>query len=211
MPSFVNVVLDLGYDYGAIGGLSFQTTAIATSSGYEKRNSLWDQPLGRWQLGDRSGENALTIKQYEYLSGFHLARRGSAQGFLFLDWNDYRLKHERIGTGDGITKAFQLTKTYGDAGDSFTRLIQKPREKGAQVFVGSQRVPPEKYQLSEDTGILTLTTAPPNTVPILVSCQFYVPVRFEQDRLEARFAFHDPYQKESLYEVSSLSVVGIRP
>jgi uncharacterized protein (TIGR02217 family) len=206
MQNFVNVLLDLGYDYGAIGGLSFATTAISTSSGHEKRNSLWEQPLGQWQLGDRSGENSLTIAQYNYLSRFHLARRGSAQGFLFKDWNDFQLQGEQIAVGDGTTKVFQLTKSYED----FRRYITKPKRKGMLVTVDGIRLTGEEYTLREDAGILTLNTAPAPQQPIVVSCDFYVPVRFEQDRLEAKFAFHDPDQQESLYEVSTLSVLEVR-
>lgn len=203
-------ILDLGYDYGAVGGLSFRTTAIATNSGYEKRNQQWAIPLGSWQLGDRSGESALTNDQYHYLSSFHLAMRGSARSFLFKDWNDFELDREQIGVGNGSNKVFQLQKTYRVGGESFVRPIKKPKIDDAIVQVGAARLSKLDYSLSEDTGILTLNTAPANGEPVFVSCEFYVPVRFEQDRLEARFENADIEQGIRLYGISSLSVVEVR-
>jgi uncharacterized protein (TIGR02217 family) len=202
--------LDLGYDYGAIGGLSFRTTAIATNSGYEKRNQQWAIPLGAWQLGDRSGENALTDDQYKYLSSFHLAMRGSAKIFLYKDWNDFQLDREQIGVGNGSNKNFQLTKTYRVGAESFVRPIKCPKLEGAIVQVGAARLGRSDYSLNQDTGILTLNTAPFNGEPVFVSCDFFVPCRFEQDKLEARFEMADVDQGIRLYGISSLSVVEVR-
>ena len=80
--SFNEVRLNLGFDFGTVGGASFSTTVLTTGGGYEQRNSNWDEPRGRWQIGDRLYDR----EQLDYIIRFHRAHRGKAVGFRFRDW-----------------------------------------------------------------------------------------------------------------------------
>ncbi len=76
---FIEEKLDLGYDYGAIGGMRFNTTIIKDGEKNQQRNVNWWLPLGRWQLGERTllESDLEDIKELEYLRCFHKDRKGS--------------------------------------------------------------------------------------------------------------------------------------
>lgn len=203
MQPFVEQVLDLGYDYGATGGPLWSTTISESGGGTEKANVNWSQPKGRWELGDRSGENCLTLDQHEYIYGFWMARRGQAIGFRYKDWGDYQLNRELIGTGDGTKTQFQVTKTYGD----FVRILKKLDSEGFQIETPGAAL---NYALNPTTGVVTFGSALPTGTKIYATGEFHVPVRFEQDEWPGRFYAADPDRGQRYYELGSLSVRAIR-
>ena len=133
---FTETKLELGYDYGAIGGMRFKTTVIKDGEKNEQRNVDWWLPLGRWQLGERQllESDLEDIKELEYLRGFHQNRKGSKQGFRFKDWSDYQGDNV-IGIGDGNRTQWQLVKTYFTDDHVTYRPITKPVEGTIKVFV----------------------------------------------------------------------------
>jgi uncharacterized protein (TIGR02217 family) len=198
---FAEIVLDLGLDFGAIGGPRFSNTKIEVGNGYKQTNIDWDAPLGRWQIGDRAGETALREVEAHLLRDFFWARKGSAQPFRYKDWADYYAQDERIGTGDGIKTQWQLIKTYGDAYGSTIREIKKPVLEGFSVFVDSDQ--PLSATLDDTTGLIQFNIAPAQGAPIFATFEFHVPVTFEQDVLDLRFG-------EKLFDLGALSVVEER-
>ncbi|MGF1588371.1 MAG: DUF2460 domain-containing protein [Pleurocapsa sp.] len=85
---FAEVRLELGYDYGCVGGPEFKTTVNEVADGRESRNSLFVLPRGRWQLGNRliADSDSLGLEEVTYLATFHQDRQGSLQGFRFKDF-----------------------------------------------------------------------------------------------------------------------------
>jgi uncharacterized protein (TIGR02217 family) len=75
-------VLDLGYDYGTIGGNRYNTEITNVSSGYEHRSINWSEAKGRWNIGDRN----LRISEKDYFLAFFRLCRGAASQFQFRDW-----------------------------------------------------------------------------------------------------------------------------
>jgi uncharacterized protein (TIGR02217 family) len=75
-------VLDLGYDYGTIGGNRYNTEITNVSSGYEHRSINWSEAKGRWNIGDRN----LLISEKDYFLAFFRLCRGAASQFQFRDW-----------------------------------------------------------------------------------------------------------------------------
>lgn len=66
---------------------------------------------------------------------FFEARNGRLHAFRFKDWSDYKSclpsaapgpTDQIIGTGNGSTTTFALTKTYASGARSWTRTIIKP-------------------------------------------------------------------------------------
>lgn len=204
LQPFVEQVLDLGVDYGADGGPEWSNTITEAGGGYERVNINWSQPKGRWNLGDRTGENCLTRDQHDYLYRFWMARRGSGIGFRYKDWNDFELIDEVIGTGDGTTTAFQITRGYG----SFERTIKKIADDPEPIVRVDGIYRP--YTLDFNTGLITFTTAPSTGKEITVSCEFHVPVRFEQDAWPGRFYAADLQTGQRYYELGTLGVREIR-
>lgn len=203
VDSFSEQVLDLGFDYGASGGPAWSVTSTVSGGGFEKVNLNWSQPLGQYQIGDKSGEDCLLQGQYDYLYGFWMARRGPTQGFRYKDWGDFELIDELIGVGDGTTTQFQITKTYGD----FVRIIKKIVSTGFQVRVGSS-IP--SYTLGANSGLITFATAPASGREIRVSGEFHVPVRFNESEWPGKFLAQNPSTGERWYELGSLTLRAIR-
>lgn len=148
MQAFVEERLDVGIDYGAVGGPQWSTDVVEFGSGFEHRNAHWADARGRWELGERN----VTLSDLQYLQTFFRARRGRAQGFRYRDWNDWDVADEALAP-DG-TPTVQLIKTYSNAGEDQIRDITKPVDgtvsltRGGSDFTG--------WSLDTTTGVVTL-------------------------------------------------------
>jgi uncharacterized protein (TIGR02217 family) len=199
--SFVEEVLDLGWDYGAQGGPEFLVTTIQTGGGSDKSNLEWSQPKGQWQIGDRTGDRLLNRAEYDYLYNFWMARRGPFEGFRYKDWGDFELIDEVIAIGDGLKTSFQITKRYG----SFLRILKKIGDLSWQVGASQPA-----GAISKNTGILTLTQPLPLGAELCVNGEFHVPVKFIESQWPGRFEEADAHSGERYYELASLQLRGIR-
>jgi uncharacterized protein (TIGR02217 family) len=165
----------------------FSTSVAVTSSGHERRNSLWSDARMHFDVGpgirseDELGE----------LISFFRARRGAARGFLVTDPFDFS-SHDMtkqpsnadmlIGIGDGLKADFQLVKNYGDEDDDAQqRVITRPREGSIVVSVDGQNS--TEWTLGEQ-GLITFSNAPASGAEVRAGFLFDVPVRFADDRLD---------------------------
>jgi uncharacterized protein (TIGR02217 family) len=205
---FAEILFNLGFDFGCIGGPRFSNTKIEVGNGYKQTNIDWDAPLGRWQVGDRSGPTALTQTEATYLSNFFWARKGSAQPFRYRDWADHSGQNEPIGVGDGIRKTYPLIKTYGDEFGSTVRVISKPVLEGFSVAVESEQ--PLNATLNTTNGLIAFDLPPESGALITATYDFHVPVTFEQDALDLRFAYWDSEKETGFFDLGALSVVEER-
>lgn len=198
MPAVHDVVFEPKISQGAVGGVSYSTTIIAALGGWEQRIANWDAGRLRWDIS-KLLDNRDTL---HYVIRFFRARRGRAYGFLFKDWSDYYvgmsfvsdvLTHtgtpEQIGTGNGATTAFQLSKTYTDDDNPEVRTITRPRASSFKLWTKTGGDPwvevnPVGFTLNHETGIVTFGVAPANGVLVGWSGEFYVPVRFDSDAQE---------------------------
>ena len=201
--TFTETRLDLGYDFGTVGGPQFNTTIIVLGSGYEQRNSNWSEARSKWQIGDR----IYSRSELNYLINFFRGVRGAATGFRFKDWSDYQGINQLIGVGNGGEREFQLQKTYTINDQSSTRKIKKPVSGKTTISVSGT---PVIRDVSVDTTTGIVTFASPPIGNITASFEFDVPVRFEQDKFDHRFDAADPSTGEALFYVSTLSVVEIK-
>lgn len=202
---FAETRLDLGIDYGTRGELRFSTSIIVDGSGEEQRNANWSQPLGRWQLGDRT----LDKSELDYFLGFHAARKGAFVGFRFKDWADYQAHRQKIGVGDGTKTKFQLIKTYTIGSYSVKRPILKPVGDTVEIYLNGLESR-HGWAVDITTGIITFASTPDTDVVISSSFEFDVPVRFEQDKIEFRFDAYEVGTGRSIFYLANLSVVELR-
>lgn len=203
LMTFIESRLDLGYDFGTVGGPQFSTTIIVLGSGHEQRNSNWTESRSKWQIGDR----IYSRNELNYLINFFRAVRGAAIGFRLKDWSDYQGTNQLIGTGNGIITQFQLRKNYTINNQSSSRDIKKPVTGKTTVSVAGA-LTSSGWTVDTTTGIITFASPP--TGNITASFEFDVPARFEQDSIEHRFDAADPITGEALFYVSSLSILEIR-
>lgn len=205
MPDFHEVQLDMGIDYGAVGGPVFSTEITQTHGGWEKRNIQWSEDLGSWQLGERS----VSLSDLEYLDGFFRARAGQAYGFRAKIWADYKIARQSIGVGDGNTQDFQIAKIYPDTVAAYTKVIKKIVAGTLTLWVDDVETV-AGFTLDYDTGIIHFDVAPAGGVAIEVKCEFDTPVRFGVDKFTSTFDAYDEGSGEAHFYISSLPIEEIR-
>jgi uncharacterized protein (TIGR02217 family) len=113
------------------------------------------------------------------LGGFFMARYGSWDKWLFADPDDSIALLEPFDTGDGVTVAFQLQRTFGVFIEPVCNVAAAPLIYKAGVL---QTVTTD-YTVSA-TGLVTFTTAPAAAAALTWSGTYYFRCRFEQDAQE---------------------------
>ena len=93
-----------------------------------------------------------------------------------------------IGTGDGVTNTFQLSKTYGALYSPYRRPVGKPVPGSVRVAVAEhEKAEGTDFTVDTTTGAITFHAGhiPPGGAAITAGFLFDVPVRFDTDYLEA--------------------------
>jgi uncharacterized protein (TIGR02217 family) len=191
MTAFHEVLFPLDIALGSAGGPERRTEIVTAGSGREERNARWAHSRRRFDAG-------YGVKTFEALSAvlaFFEERRGRLHGFR---WRD-RLDHssalsgavtpldQAIGTGDGTTATFQLSKTYGSIYAPYPRPIAKPVAGSVRVAVaGIEEVEDTAFTCDVATGVITFLPGhiPEASAAVTAGFHFDVPVRFDTDFLE---------------------------
>ncbi|WP_414903397.1 DUF2460 domain-containing protein [Sphingomonas flavalba] len=164
----------------------FSTAIVTTGGGWEQRSADWADARLRFDAGPGVRSEA----DVQALIGFFRARHGAARGFRFRDPFDDSSNgmtgapdagDQRIGTGDGVTTEFALTKSYGDGGEAQMRRISRPVTESVRVAVDG--VVAGGWTLGEG-GVVRFDAAPAAGAVVSAGFRFAVPVRFAEDRLE---------------------------
>jgi uncharacterized protein (TIGR02217 family) len=163
---------------------AFSTNVVTSASGNEYRNANWQQARLRFDAGPGVRGDA----ELETLLAFFRARRGAAVGFRFRDPFDFSSNgmagdptplDQQIGTGDGATTSFKLTKSYSGGEE---RHVTRPVAGTVRVAIdGIEQV--SGWSL-EALGDVVFDEPPAPGATITAGFLFDVPVRFAEDRLE---------------------------
>ena len=208
--NFHEIRFPANLSFGSVGGPERRTEIVTLANGFEERNSPWADSRRRYD----AGVGMRSLDDIETLIEFFEARHGQLFGFRWKDWSDYKSCRpsqdvssgdQVIGTGDGVTKSFQICKVYRSGGQSYARRISKPVAGTIRVAVAAdQMVETVHYTVDEATGFVTFTDAPDHGVEITAGFEFDVPVRFDTDRLETSV------QSFSAGEIPSVPIVEVR-
>jgi uncharacterized protein (TIGR02217 family) len=193
MPAdFHEVRFPIDVALGGHGGPERRTDIVTLGSGREQRNARWANSRRRYD----AGYGVKTLDALATVLAFFEERRGRLYGFRWYDRMDYKScapsatpksSDQRIGTGDGATRAFQLTKTYGASYAPYIRTIAKPVVGSVKIAVnGIDKVEGANFTVDATTGIVTFNSgqAPANGAAVTAGFSFDVPVRFDTDTLE---------------------------
>jgi uncharacterized protein (TIGR02217 family) len=179
---------------GARGGPERTTDIVTLSSGREERNSRWAQSRRRYNAGYGVKSRA----DMQAVLAFFEERRGRFHSFLWRDGLDHSsgadtptALDQAIGTGDGSTTAFQLSKTYGAAFDPYVRPITKPVEGSVKMAVNGVELASGGFTVNTLTGVVTVAEAPAEDAAVTARFLFDVPVRFDIDRLDIELSSFD--------------------
>ena len=197
MPvGFRDVQFPTNISRGSTSTTRFKTRIISSESGQETRIKVWTYPLRSYDLAVDFWDSA---RLQVLISFYNAVACGDAYSFRFKDWSDYFAGYKfdptaglivdtgslsTIGTGDGSTTVFQLSKTYSSGGFSSTRIITKPVNGTVSIYKnGVLQTLTTHYTVDHSTGLVTFVTAPANTNVITAAFQFDVNARFDGDNM----------------------------
>jgi uncharacterized protein (TIGR02217 family) len=193
MPvAFHEILFPLDVALNSAGGPQRRTDVVVLGSGAEERNARWAHSRRRYD----AGYGVKTFGALSQVVAFFEERRGRLYGFR---WRD-RLDHSSaapnvsitptdqvLGTGDGVTRIFALTKIYGSIHSPYRRPIVKPVPGSVRVAVaGVEVVDGTDFTLDTTTGVVNFLDGHiPNVgEAVTAGFMFDVPVRFDTDYLE---------------------------
>jgi len=152
------------------GGPVFFTSTASTISGreirtYERQNSIQKYSL----VGCK-----LSHDEFQRFNSFFRARIGCAYAFRIKDHADFKINNQVIAVGDGVTREFELYKSYEDDACSYRRRISAIRD-------GTLDSNFEIEHIDRINGILNTRDVMPDGVQLIISAEFDVWVRFASD------------------------------
>ena len=208
--SFHEVQFPANLSFGSIGGPERRTEIVALANGFEERNTPWAHSRRRYD----AGLGLRSLEDIEALVAFFEARRGQMFGFRWKDWSDFKSSSpskapgfgdQVIGSGDGETRVFQLSKTYRSGESTYTRPIKKPLQGTVSVgFSGDQMSEGIDWEVDTALGTITFANAPDEGVIVTAGYEFDVPVRFDIGYI------HTSVASFQAGEVPDVPVVGVR-
>jgi uncharacterized protein (TIGR02217 family) len=178
--------------FHSTGGPQRKTEIVTLGSGYEERNAVWANSRRSYDVGS----GVKTLDDLSSVIAFFETRLGRLYGFRFKDFADFKScapgagispLDQAIGTGDGTTTIFQLTKTYTSGPASWTRKIAKPVDGTVRIAVGGVEAM-SGFTVDITTGLVTFATPPANDAAITAGYAFDCPVRFDTDSLSINLA-----------------------
>lgn len=196
--AFRSVVFPGVLSAGADSAPAFQVDIARSAAGKEKRVSRRGVALHSFTvpLNLRKIDDIHTLKRH------FLAVEGPKYSFPFLDRLDSRSGAPDaenaanaitaldcpIGTGDGVTAAFQIYKTYTFGGYTYYRPIYLPISGTLLVAVDNvTKTETTHYTVNYDTGVITFTAGniPANTKIVRAGFQFRCKVRYATNSLQS--------------------------
>lgn len=186
---FHEVSFPAALSFGSVGGPERRTEIVALANGFEERNTPWEHSRRRYD----AGVGVRSLDDLQELIAFFEARRGRLYGFRWKDWTDFKsclpslavtALDQTIGTGDGTTTQFQLSRIYASGGADYTRPIRKPVAGTVRVAVGGTEIPEGTgWTVDPTTGTVTFTAAPAAGGAVTAGFEFDVAVRFDTDTI----------------------------
>ena len=165
MTSFHEVLFPLDIALRSAGGPERRTEIVTFGSGREQRNARWAHSRRRYD----AGYGVKTLSALQQAVAFFEERRGQLYGFRWRDRLDQSSAapglavspvDQVIGTGDGSTATFQLSKSYGESYAPYQRPIVKPVAGSVRVAVAGVELAAEAFAVDAAAGELTLAQAP---------------------------------------------------
>lgn len=191
LASFHDVRFPVAISFGATGGPERRNEIVTLTSGREKRNARFSQSRHHYD----AGTGVRSLRDLHEVLAFFEARRGSLHAFRFRDPFDMKscrpdetvsMLDQAVGTGDGTSARFKLTKAYGEGSDAYLRNISLPDPATLKIGVnGVAATVSVDFYLDQQTSEVVFK---PEAIPaagatISAGYEFDVPVRFDTDRM----------------------------
>lgn len=170
------------------GGPQERADVVSLASGHDIIRGRWTGALRNYQGIEWRVRSSAEL---ESVIDFFEARRAMLRGFRLHDPHDYKSADfgdavsaldQPIGTGDGSTVEFQLSKTFTSGSQTIVRDINKPVTGTVLIGVAGSPVG-SGWSVDTTTGVVTFDVAPAPTAAITAGFEYHVPVRFDSDSL----------------------------
>lgn len=183
--------------YGWEGGPTFKTQIVELKSGRERRNAEWARVRHQFS----APFNNISKAAYRNIKQMHLVCRGMLHAFRFRDELDYEADSEVFGTGNGTTRAFQLSKISTLDGISYTREVFALANVPTITVNGT---PTTAFAVNTRTGLVIFDSAPANGHTLRWTGTFDIWVRFSTDNL--------PFSIDNVDAVNgSVNLIEVQP
>ncbi len=162
----------------------FSTLVAGHVSGREVRDALYANPIWQFELtfdgldGTSAGTNgSLGAKSLQTLMGLFLQLQGQFGTFLYVDPTDNFALLQTLGTGDGATSSFPLTRTLGGFTEpvGWATSVVGVTVGGAALATGWSTPTPNS---------LAFATPPAAGAAVVASFAFAFLCRFDADDLD---------------------------
>jgi uncharacterized protein (TIGR02217 family) len=187
----------------AVRSIRWINEIVAPRNQREVRNTPMATARYVWDLS----MSAKTGGERMEFDGWFLAMNGQQHTFVYRDLADYQLDRQTIGTGTGAKLAFQLVKSYSAGLATYSRNITRPVTATVRVWVNGVELL-SGWSVSRTTGIITFGSAPADGAVVAASCEFDVPVRFNQSSLDWQIAGKNPV-RGLLWVCPGLSLIEV--
>lgn len=156
------------------------STDVKTSvSGKERRRALWSYPVWRYSVSYNVLRHLPATPDLDRLFAFFCTMQGQAGEFLFNDRSDYHAENHFFATGDGTTTEFQVTRTRGVGGITFTEPVRAFNGPPTVLVDGV-----DTEVVPSDDGKVTFDAAPADGAAIHWTGNWFQRCRFEIDELD---------------------------
>lgn len=158
----------------------WNTRVQRSVSGKRQAIGYMSYPNYKYTLNFAILREYLSYNDVEQLQGFFNQMKGQFDTFKFADPLDAAITaYQTIGTGDGVTKNFQLVRSYGD----FVEPVQTPNVITSLRKASVAQTNPTHYTVSS-TGVVQFVTAPAVGEVIDWTGTYYWRCAFTQDTLD---------------------------
>lgn len=182
----------------------WDTNVQQSISGKETRYARETYPRYKWSLDINALRSSVALAEFQAILGFFNARQGQFDSFLYKDADDNQVTSQNIGTGDGVTTAFQLVRIFG----GFIEPVLGPTADGFfAVFDNGTNVTGASTLTGWGTstpGIITLGSAPASGHPVTVNMNYTWPCRMSADTFDFVLSYNQ------LYKLKKLSFISLK-
>jgi uncharacterized protein (TIGR02217 family) len=190
----------------------WNTELVALLSGYESTNQNWSQTRHAYDAGlaVRVASDYLLVKAH-----FH-AMRGRAKSFPFTDPIDHTVVQAAgiLQAEQGSPNDLQMVYRYGNGSEAYDRRITRPKNGTIAIFRTrggvTTNVTGGGTTISYTTGIVAVGGHVAGDT-YAWSGDFYVPCRYDIDRLPGVIVNKEPSADGQLYvECESIPILEVR-
>ena len=185
-------VLTFTPEFGLQEDVEFSTLVFQADSGKEKRRAKWSRPVRTLSCSlNNQSESGVGL-----IWDFFKARQGKYDSFWVKFPTSYKVTGEAVGVGNGVQTVFSLDYFPIDT------ATLKVYVNGILVSSGYTVT----NDLTNEVAKITASVAPANGAVITADYEYYIQVRFDDDKLSKELAQYKLYNtglklKEVLWNI----------